>query len=122
MRIGLLGPLRITAADGRAVDLAGARLRRLLALLALTPAEPVSVDRLIEAIWPAPSARDTPHALQMLVSRLRKTAPIVAADGGYLLDVPPDAVDAIRFTHLVAASRDTEPAAARKLLREALAL
>jgi hypothetical protein len=47
---------------------------------------------------------------------------IAAADGGYLLDAPPDAVDAIRFTHLVAASRDAEPAAARKLLREALAL
>jgi predicted ATPase/DNA-binding SARP family transcriptional activator len=122
MRIGLLGPLRLTADDGRPVDLPGARLRRLLALLALTPGEPVPADRLIEAIWPDRSVRDAPHALQMLVSRLRRTVPVAPADGGYLLDLRPDTVDAIRFAHLVEAARDTEPFEARKLLREALAL
>jgi DNA-binding SARP family transcriptional activator len=46
VRIRLLGPLSVTDADGRPVDLGGARLRALLAALALDTGGPVSAARL----------------------------------------------------------------------------
>ncbi len=87
----------------------GAKLRALLALLALEVGRPVPSDRLIDALWgedPPPAVR---NSLQGLVSKLRRalgSPSIVSMRGtGYALQVPPDAVDVHLYEQLVAAAR-----------------
>ncbi|WP_433306143.1 BTAD domain-containing putative transcriptional regulator [Actinoplanes sp. CA-030573] len=107
MRICLLGP--VEAHDGdRAVRLTGAKQHALLALMALNAGRIVPADRLIDALWDEDGPRDLANALQHQVSRLRAALGgdvVTRRRAGYLLDVPPDAVDAIRFERLVAAGR-----------------
>jgi len=67
--IRLLGPLSVTGADGRTVDLGGARLRVLLTALALEAGRPVSAARLIDTLWPDEQPANPGNALQALVSR-----------------------------------------------------
>lgn len=50
MAVGLLGPLQVSVA-GRPVELPAGRLRALLAVLALSAGQTVSVDRLATAVW-----------------------------------------------------------------------
>jgi hypothetical protein len=104
-------------------------LRVLLARLALDPGRPVSVDALSEALWGADPPADQANALQSLVSRLRRRLPgdvLVSGPGTYRLDLPAEAVDAIRFERRVrdgqAALKNGDPAGASRCLREALAL
>ena len=135
MRISLLGPLTVTV-DGAPVDVGGAQARGLLALLALTPGRPVAVDDLVAGVWgdaPPPSAAGT---LQSHVSRLRRAlepgrtaggrSVLARAAGGYVLDVPPEAVDAGRFVALADEGRSRllagDAEGARRLLAEALGL
>ncbi|MGW2675682.1 BTAD domain-containing putative transcriptional regulator [Streptomyces sp. NPDC001436] len=127
MQIGVLGPLEVRAGDGRPVDVPGARLRGLLAALALRPGRVVPRAVLVDWIWGEHPPADAANALQRLVSRLRKLLPGGALEGltdGYRLAVEPDAVDAVRFERLVAAGQArTEDVSGRvHLLREALGL
>ncbi|HET6549718.1 MAG TPA: BTAD domain-containing putative transcriptional regulator [Solirubrobacter sp.] len=116
--------------DGRAIEVAGARLQALLARLALDAGRPVPAGALADAVWGADLPADEQHALQSLVSRLRRalTDPgaIAPAPGGYRLALDPDAVDAHRFARLAgegaAALRAGDRPTAAALLREALAL
>ncbi|MEW1956132.1 BTAD domain-containing putative transcriptional regulator [Kineococcus sp. NPDC059986] len=96
LRIELLGPLRVEAADGTEVTVPGARLRLLLAELALRAGRPVPTGVLEDLLWPG-DGPGGPGALQSLVSRLRRTlgtrASIEAGPAGYVLrgvlvDVP----------------------------------
>lgn len=50
MEFGILGPLELVH-DGRQVELAGGRQRKLLALLLVHSGEVVSADRLIDGLW-----------------------------------------------------------------------
>ena len=50
MEFRILGPLEVSEA-GRSLPLGGSKQRALLALLLLSPNEPVSIDGLIEDIW-----------------------------------------------------------------------
>ena len=50
MEIRILGPIEV-AVDGRAINPGGPRERALLALLALTPGQVISSDRLIDDLW-----------------------------------------------------------------------
>ena len=130
MRVGILGPLQVTADDGVAVRIGGARLRALLIRLALDAGGVVTVDALCRALWP-PSDEGGPavpaHALHSLVARLRRALPdgavLRSPPAGYRLDVPPEAVDARRFENLAARGRDSlragRPSEARALLHEA---
>ena len=111
MEYRLLGPVEVVTADGRPLPLPGAKLRGLVVLLALDAGRVVSSARLIDALYDEPP-RNVDNALQQLVSRLRR---ILAEGGaqdrvltrapGYCLDEPVEAVDALRFERLVAASR-----------------
>lgn len=129
MQVGLLGPLRV-AENGRSVRVGGARLRALLIRLALDAGQVVSIESLAGAVWPEGEPADPKHAVQSLVTRLRRVLPqpsaLRSAPGGYRLDLPPTAVDALRFERLVRqgrrALRDGQPAHAARLLREALQL
>ncbi|MFI7003037.1 BTAD domain-containing putative transcriptional regulator [Nocardia sp. NPDC050175] len=124
MQIGILGPFEIRTADGALADVPGARLRGLVAALALEAGHAVPKATLIDWIWGEQPPADAANALQRLVSRLRKALPDGSVDGqpdGYRLRVEPDAVDAVRFERLVAKARNDEDQGVRRL-REALAL
>ena len=96
MQIELLGPVRARRDDGSEVVVAGTRLRRLLAELALRGGRPVPTGLLEDALWGEDGATG-PGALQSLVSRLRRTlgpeVEVTAGPAGYALsgvdvDVP----------------------------------
>jgi predicted ATPase/DNA-binding SARP family transcriptional activator len=129
MQVRILGPLDVTV-GGEPVEVGGARLRALTIRLALDAGRMVSVDSLSAALWPDGGPAERAHALQSLASRLRRVLPgrlpVRWTPGGYCLDIPPDAVDALRFERLAREGRrllrrgDAATAAAR--LGEALAL
>ncbi|MFC4005230.1 BTAD domain-containing putative transcriptional regulator [Prauserella oleivorans] len=125
MQIGMLGPFQVLRDDGGIADVPGARLRALLAALALNPGHVVSKATLVDWIWGEHPPSDAANALQRLVSRLRKALPDGAVEGhsdGYRLNVEPDAVDAVRFERLVRQARDDEDQRRIRQLHEALAL
>ena len=71
MEFGILGPLEVRA-DGRAVQLGGARPRAVLAVLALHANEPVSAERLAVALWGEDAPPSAVKTVQVYVARLRK--------------------------------------------------
>jgi predicted ATPase/DNA-binding SARP family transcriptional activator len=129
MRIGILGPLQV-AVDDQPVDIGGTRLRAVLVLLALNAGRGLTVDTLTAALWPEGGPADQAHALQSLVSRLRRVlggaAPLRSVSGGYYLDVAADDVDALRFEKLAVRGRrllrEGNARGAAATLREALGL
>ena len=123
MDFAVLGPLTLHTPAG-AQPVQGRRQRALLATLLARTGRTVPSDDLVDALWPEEPPRTAEHTLHTHVSRLRRSAgvPIVAADGGYRLDIPPSSTDAGRFEHLVSQARTAPPAEAVTLLREALAL
>lgn len=129
MQVGLLGALEVRR-HGEVVPLAGGRIRTLLARLALDAGREVSRGALIDAIWDDAPPGDAGHALQALVSRLRRAlAPgdwIASGPVGYALTIEPQAVDALLFETLAlnggTALRAGDHAGALPMLREALEL
>ncbi|MDX3661872.1 BTAD domain-containing putative transcriptional regulator [Streptomyces sp. ID05-26A] len=93
MRVDVLGPLRVVAADGAPVEVRGKRLRWLLIRLAMEPGSVVAPDRLIADLWPDEPPVDGVAALQSLVSRLRRVlgAAVVSSHAsGYRLEASTD--------------------------------
>ncbi len=125
LSIGVLGPFEVTLA-GRPVTLTAHRLRALLAALAVSAPEPVSVERLTAAIWEDDLPKTPRRTLQLYVTRLRGllgAGSIVTRPVGYALEIEPGCVDALRFSWLLdslAAAPDA--AAERALLVEAIRL
>ncbi|MFB9881603.1 BTAD domain-containing putative transcriptional regulator [Planobispora siamensis] len=126
----VLGPLEIHR-GGEKVEMAGQRLRALLALLLLEAGRPVPVDRLVAGVWGGSPPAAAGNALQALVSRLRASLGdlrglVEAVPAGYRLAVAPDRVDAHRFARLAAEGRDAlaagSAAEAAAVLRSALDL
>jgi predicted ATPase/DNA-binding SARP family transcriptional activator len=125
MEIRILGPLEVVV-DGKPLPLGGTRERGLLALLALSPGQTMSTDRIIDSLWGEDLPANPSNALQAVVSRLRRAigaATVVTRAPGYALDVEPQAVDAVRFqTKVKAARAEADPAKRARLLRSALDL
>jgi DNA-binding SARP family transcriptional activator len=125
--VRLLGPIEAER-DGTPVPLGGSKPRTLLAVLALEPGRVVSVDRLVEALWPGDPPETAAHAVQVYVSQLRKAlGPVIATRApGYELELPPERVDVHRFMRLAQEGRvaleGEDPAAAEGALRDSLAL
>lgn len=132
----ILGPLRVISAEGRAIDVGGAKPAAVLAILLLRANELVPTDRLIEDLWDGVPPATAPKTLQVHMSRLRRaltegqngstTASIVTRTGGYSLELDPDCIDAARFERLLAegtaARAEGEHSRASARLRAALAL
>lgn len=123
----VLGPLELRR-DGAPVRLQP-KQRVLLAALLIEHGRVVSVDRLIDAVWPTKPPADAPHALQMHVSRLRSLlgadAELRARPPGYVLEVDPLSIDSVRFERLLAEVRElarAEPRRAAARATDALAL
>ena len=143
----LLGPVSAES-DGVRLRLGSRKQRAVFALLALQVNSPVALDRLVDELW-----RDEPPAqatlsLQSYISRLRRTisdaqladrsqdplanpvgqpAPrILTRPPGWVLRMPAEDVDAVRFVELaregssLLEEADVAPGAVK--LREALAL
>ncbi|WP_037607199.1 ATP-binding protein [Streptacidiphilus rugosus] len=128
MRFGILGSTTVTGDDGEPVALPGARLRALVAALALREGRPAQAWALIEEIWAESPPADPQDALQTLVARLRRAVGaerVGSGPEGYRLRGGDTDVTAFRALVAQAAATDdpaTGPAAASTLLRSALAL
>ena len=128
MSARLLGPLELD--DGRApIQLGPTRQRALLARLLLDANRTLAVDRLVDDLWGAEAPLSAVKMVHIYVSKLRRLLPtgvLVTRAPGYALEIPPDAIDLVRFNRLHtqgrAALADGSPADAAERLREALAL
>jgi predicted ATPase/DNA-binding SARP family transcriptional activator len=128
MQVRLFGELEAVA-GGVPVPVRGAKQRTLLALLALRPGQPISADRLIDALWADRQVANPANALQAQIGQLRRTfgaTAILTSEAGYALAVGPDDVDVVRFEQLVMKGQrlaaDGELAPASATLGEALGL
>ena len=125
--VGLLGSVEVRA-SGAVVPIAGAKLKAIVALLALSSPHPVSAERLIDGVWDDDLPGNPANSLQAQVSSLRRLLgrdAIERRGQGYLLAVGPDDVDAIRFERLVRAGREAgadDPATAAQRFAAALSL
>ena len=129
MEFRLLGPLEVRGDDG-AIDLGGRQQRLLVAFLLLHPNEVVSVDRLIDALWPDRPPATAVKSLQAQVSRVRRAlgqAELLQTRGnGYLLVVEQGELDSGRFRDLLDEARRRlaagDPSGAESTIHEALEL
>jgi predicted ATPase/DNA-binding SARP family transcriptional activator len=130
MRVGLLGELAVVDDCGVDVPIPGAKLRALLAVLALHVERVVPAEQLVDALWGDAPPEGVRNSLQGLVSKLRRALGsgdlVTMRGGGYVLDLPPDAIDAHRFEQQVAEARAAAASGdlerALRLLTEAEAL
>src|SRR3954451_811274 len=126
--VRVLGAIDIVDASGQVRDVPGRRLQTLLARLVAQAGQVVSVDALVEALWPDVLPDSPDAALQTQVFRLRKRlqlpgAPTLATrEPGYCLDLGDATVDALEFERAARAAIGAEPTVVRAVLRDALSL
>ncbi|WP_188192165.1 AfsR/SARP family transcriptional regulator [Nonomuraea sp. SYSU D8015] len=134
MEFRILGSVELWA-DGEACELGSAKERYVLAILLLTPGQPVPINALIGRIWgdaPPSKARESVHSyVARLRGRLNRrlgdtSARLSSRSGAYVLEVDPQTVDLHRFRRLNAQARaiadSGNPHDALRLLREAESL
>ncbi|WP_405898886.1 AfsR/SARP family transcriptional regulator [Streptomyces sp. NBC_00727] len=131
VRFGILGPLEVSGGAP-----AAAKLRGVLGTLLVRANEVVSVDGLIDELWPQSPPRTAATTLQVYVSHLRKALrtadpshdreTLLTRRPGYLARVAPDELDSTAFLGLARrghqALNEGDFAAAADLQRRALAL
>jgi DNA-binding SARP family transcriptional activator len=129
----VLGPLQMVAGS-RVLPLGGLKQRGVLALLLLDRNRVVPRERLVDALWGDAPPASAANSVQVYVSKLRRlldegdgaTGPLATEDPGYILRVPPGALDAEEFERLVddgaAALRARSYAEAETTLARALAI
>jgi DNA-binding SARP family transcriptional activator len=131
-RYSLLGPVRVWSGDHE-LDPGSPQQCAVLALLLLAQGRPVTIEQLVEKLWGESAPAAARPTARTYVSRLRRLLPgdelhpgIQSGRGGYVLPVPPEALDLARFDCLLRASRTTRdegnPGLAVQQLREALSL
>ncbi|MEV6967906.1 BTAD domain-containing putative transcriptional regulator [Hamadaea sp. NPDC051192] len=98
----LLGDFEVRR-EGQSLHLGGVKPRQLLATLLLQPDQPVSMDRLVEVLWPADPPRSTAANLHTYVSALRGALPssrILRRPPGYVCEPGPASIDTTCFSTL----------------------
>lgn len=128
-RVEVLGPLRLVV-DGVSVEVPGPKRRAVLALLALAEGRTVTVDHLVDALWPSDSPESGRRALHSHVFRVRghlgpAATRLVTQHDGYRLELGADELDVAQARALLATARtgmQRDPVGAFALLREAHAL
>jgi DNA-binding SARP family transcriptional activator len=140
--VNLLGPLEVSHALGTddtrlPVRITATKLRQVLALLAVNAGSTVSVERVIDELWPDGPPNTVKTIVQTYVHQLRKLFDknfhsargaelLVTRPDGYMLAMPTDHVDVFLFQSLLQRSRNElrrkQPTRAAELLREALNL
>jgi WD40 repeat protein/DNA-binding SARP family transcriptional activator len=129
MYFRVLGPLEVRSDHGP-VDLKGTRPRAVLAYLLLHANEPVSWERVAEAVWGEDATPDSRKKVQVNVSRVRKALGdpqiLETSSAGYQLRVLPGELDSERFEQSVEEGRKAlaggDPEGAAGMLREGLGL
>ena len=132
VEIGVLGELQMTI-DGVELTPRAPKERALLALLAVNRERLVTVDRLLEQLWPELPPDRGRHVLQVRIAEIRKllaragaAALLESSSAGYRLRIGAESLDAERFAELVEAARACQLAAdtlgAAGTLRHALGL
>ena len=133
MEFRILGPLEVVV-DGAVVSPGGSTTKALLALFLIHPNQIISPDRIIEALWPDNEPTGTLKALRFHIWKLRTALEPDRSKGGegrilltkapgYLLQVEPEQLDAVRFERAVQNARARllqDPEAASSALTEAL--
>ncbi|MDO3684603.1 BTAD domain-containing putative transcriptional regulator [Micromonospora sp. C28ISP2-4] len=120
LRFELLGPQRAWYAD-RQLDLGPAKQRAVLAVLLLAAGRPVPSGQIVEAVWPDEAPVNGLNVVQKHVAGLRRLLEpdrsprtparvLTLTDAGYLLRVPPEAVDVARFERGVRRARAAQAA------------
>lgn len=111
MQVRILGPFEMVR-DGVLVTPSAPKPRRVLALLAVRGNSVVRADQIIEELWEERPPLSATTTLQTYVYQLRKLlqpgvgptgggrAVLRTCPGGYLLSLPPDALDSFRFEQL----------------------
>jgi DNA-binding SARP family transcriptional activator/Tfp pilus assembly protein PilF len=129
----ILGPVEVRR-GGLAIPIRAPKQCALLAMLLLHANEVVPAGRLVSAIWGEQPPGTAGNVLQTLVFRLRRllegeASPprvLLTRRPGYLIDVPPGALDLHEFTELLAAGRRAAgggaPERAARLVGDALQL
>ncbi len=113
--VRVLGPLSVDVADAP-VPIRGRLKRALLADLALHPNQVLSIDRLVEDLWPASPPRDPGNTIQVHVGQLRRLlepergsrAPatlLVSEPTGYALRADKSSLDSLAFDAAVVRGR-----------------
>src|SRR3954451_18895801 len=103
MEFRVLGPVEV-GVEPRPVLIERWLPRALLAYLLLHANEPVSAERLVDALWGAAPPRTATASLHNQVSALRKLLGpklIELEPAGYVLRVDPERFDLARFDRLV---------------------
>ena len=92
----MLGPVEVRR-DGRVVPVPAGKASELLARLALEAGSVVAAERLLDDLWSGEATRR--NTLQSKVAMLRRAlgdpSLVAGTDGGYVLRVDGDAVDAL---------------------------
>jgi DNA-binding SARP family transcriptional activator len=135
LTIRLLGPVD-ACTSGSPTGISQPAQRVLLAMLALSANQVVSVGALIDALWQERASRQREKNLHVQVHLLRRrlaelepgrrTSRIVTAPPGYILELADDELDARAFAALARRGRRLaaggDPASAALVFRQALAL
>jgi DNA-binding SARP family transcriptional activator/tetratricopeptide (TPR) repeat protein len=126
VRLGVLGPLEVTA-NGRVVVLPAGQVRTLLATLVVASGRPVQVDDLAKRLWPDRMPVHVRGAVYTYVARLRGLlGPELirtTSGGAYALAAKSEQVDLWRFQQLLAKARRVGSEASElTTLQEALRL
>ncbi|MFE6102840.1 ATP-binding protein [Streptomyces laurentii] len=129
MRYLILGATDALDSTGASLPLGGARLRALLAALALRGGRSATVAELVDDVYADEPPQDAPAALQALVGRLRRVLgrdAVASGPGGYRLVAAPEDIDLYVFErrfHDAGTRLDAgDPETAAALLRTALGL
>ena len=135
MRFRVLGPLEVRDLHGEPVGLGSPKLRAVLAVLLVSANRPLSVSRLVDAVWPERPPPTAVGALRTYVSALRrelqlnggaKTPRLITETAGYRMDVTAADLDLLAFEELATrgeqALRDGDARRASEQLRTGLDL
>ncbi|MFG1908218.1 BTAD domain-containing putative transcriptional regulator [Kribbella sp. NPDC048928] len=109
VQVRLFGPVQVTV-GGTPVALNGTRLRTLVAVLAVSAGESVSIETLADRVWGENLPEQIRQSLHAMVFRLRKAigADVLETVGtSYRLTVPAAGIDVLRFENGL---RDAEDA------------
>jgi DNA-binding SARP family transcriptional activator len=127
----ILGPVEVWTGEGWSSIGAG-KQRSVLATLLLRPGEPVSLDALIDEVWPDKAPARAANLVSVYVHHLRRLIGdtdgrvLVTRAPGYLVVLGPGELDADRFAALVAEGRQAlasgDAERAEGLLTEAIGL
>jgi predicted ATPase/DNA-binding SARP family transcriptional activator len=125
--VQFLGGLEVRAGDAP-VSLGGPQAKVVFALLASEAGRTLSTTQLVDELWPTDPPRAAIGTIQTHVATIRRglggeRQRLRTRNGGYLLDLDADALDATRFTRLVQEGRAlarTDAAAAAGRLEAAL--